>query len=118
LHRAHPHIIYTPTPRASPMNSDRHKQQLSAMRRAYGIDTPTRMPPIPLPEVAEVRFLDTVGAVCNEAERMQHCVATYVDLAVQGNCFLFHVDYKGEEATIEVGCEGAVRQAQGPRNQR
>jgi hypothetical protein len=65
-----------------------------------------------------VRFLDTVGAICAEAERMQHCVATYVDLAVGGNCYLFHVEHKGEEATVEVGCEGAVRQAQGPRNQR
>jgi hypothetical protein len=104
--------------RAIRWHRDRQQEQTAALRRSYGAETLTMSPPIPPPDVAELRFLDSVGAVCAEAERMQHCVASYVDLAVQGNCYLFHVNYGGEEATVEVGCEGAVRQAQGPRNQR
>jgi hypothetical protein len=97
---------------------DRQQEQTAAMRRHYGADTPTTVPPVPLPRRPEVRFLDTVGAICTEAETMQHCVASYIDLAVQGNCYLFHVRYRGEEATVEVGLDGKVRQSQGPRNQR
>jgi hypothetical protein len=104
--------------RAIRWHRERHQEQLAAVLRHHGHDTLTRRPPIPFPELPEVRFLDTVGAVCAEAEHMQHCVASYIDLAVLGNCFLFHVENQGEEATVEVGCEGRVRQAQGPRNQR
>ncbi len=106
--------------RAIRWHRDRQQEQMAAMCRHYGAATPTVRPPVPLPEAAgpaEVRFLDTVAAICAEAERMQHCVASYVDLAMQGNCYLFHVRYRGEEATVEVGCEGRVRQSQGPRNQ-
>src|SRR5207237_508482 len=86
-------------------------------QRLYGPDALMARPPIPLPDDPRVRFLDTVAGVCAEAETMQHCVASYIDLAVMGNCYLFHVSYQGEEATVEVGVEGKARQAQGPRNQ-
>jgi hypothetical protein len=113
--------------RAIRWHRDQQQEQIAALRQHYGGGTPTMPPPIPLPETSpgrrangkvEVRFLDTVGAICAEAELMQHCVASYLDLAVQGNCYLFHVHYRGEDATVEVGCEGKVRQSQGPRNQR
>ncbi len=93
-------------------------EQTMAMRQYYGGQTTVLPPPIDLPDAPAVSFLSTVAAICTEAEQMQHCVASYIDLAVRGNCYLFHVRHKGEEATIEVGCEGRVRQAQGPRNQR
>jgi hypothetical protein len=106
------------TERTVRWHRDRQQEQMDAMRRQHGADTLTRPPPIPLPDLPGVRFLDTVGGICAEAERMSHCVAAYIDLAVMGNCYLFHVEYRGEEATVEVGFEGKVRQAQGPRNQR
>jgi hypothetical protein len=106
------------TDRAIRWHRDRHEEHMQAMRQHYGADTPTMPPPLALPAIEGVRFLDTVSEVCAEAERMGHCVASYIDLAVQGNCYLFHVTYKGEEATVEVGCEGKVRQSQGPRNLR
>ncbi len=93
-------------------------EQTVAMRQYYGGQTAVMTPPIELPAAPGVSFLGSVAAICTEAEQMQHCVASYIDLAVQGNCYLFHVRHKGEEATVEVGCEGRVRQAQGPRNQR
>jgi hypothetical protein len=93
-------------------------QQTAAMRLYYGGQTAVTAPPIDLPVAPGVSFLATVAAICTEAEQMQHCVASYIELAVRGNCYLFHVRHKGEEATVEVGCEGRVRQAQGPRNQR
>jgi hypothetical protein len=115
---AHAGNIVGLTERAIRWHRAQQHDQLAAMRYHYGAATPTAVPPIELPPSKDVRFLDTVAAICGEAEKMQHCVATYIDLAVQGNCYLFHVCHKGEEATVEVGCEGKVRQAQGPRNQR
>jgi hypothetical protein len=51
---------------------------------------------------------------------MHHRVAsqTYIESAIDGNCYLFHVTHRDDEATVEVGVEGQVRQSPGPRNQR
>jgi hypothetical protein len=103
--------------RAIRWHQSRQQEQQAAMQRLYGPDALTARPPVAPPEDPRIRFLDTVAAVCAEAEQMRHCVASYLDLAIGGNCYLFHVSYQGEEATIEVGGEGKVRQAQGPRNQ-
>lgn len=66
----------------------------------------------------DIRFLDTVGAVYAEGESMHHCVGSYATKAARGDCYLFHVDYEGEKATIEVSAVGDVLQACGPMNQR
>lgn len=81
-------------------------------------ETPTARPPVPLPAAAGVQFLDTVGAVIEESRRMQHCIALYADCAVAGRCYLFHVEHAGESASIEVGADGTLQQAAGPRNRR
>jgi hypothetical protein len=75
-------------------------------------------PPIALPAQPEIRFLGTVGAVCEEAERMKHCVANYVSNALRGGCFLFHVSINGQEATAQVSQNGHVQQSAGPGNER
>jgi hypothetical protein len=93
-------------------------EQTASLRRSYADQTAVTAPPIGLPATPGVSFLASVAAICTEAERMQHCVASYIESAVRGNCYLFHVHRNGEEATVEVGCEGRVRQSQGPRNQR
>jgi hypothetical protein len=103
--------------RAIRWHQKRHRDQIEAMLRAYGPARMTAWPPVPLPTADGVRFLDSVAAVCQEAEAMQHCVAWYVEQAVNGGCYLFHVAHRGEDATVEVGAEGRVRQSQGPRNQ-
>jgi len=48
---------------------------------------------------------------------MQHCVASYTEEAIEGKCYLFHVEHAGAAATVEVGWNGKVWQANGPRNQ-
>lgn len=65
-----------------------------------------------------IHFLDTVGAVYAEGESMHHCVGSYATKAAGGGCYLFHVDYEGAEATVEVSPTGDVLQACGPMNQR
>ncbi|MFO0876840.1 MAG: PcfJ domain-containing protein [Gemmataceae bacterium] len=104
------------TEQAIRWHRDRQAEQIETMRLRHGDSTPTVMPPVPLPTAVGVRFLDCVGAICAEAQRMQHCVASYIDQAVHGGCYLFHIDHEGEEATVEVGTAGKVRQSQGPRN--
>ena len=42
----------------------------------YPPETPTARPPAPLPHVAGLTFLDSVGAVLAEGHRMSHCIAT------------------------------------------
>ncbi|MCR9296025.1 MAG: PcfJ domain-containing protein, partial [bacterium] len=83
----------------------------------YDESTPTSLPKFPLPEMAGVHFLSTVGAIRSESKRMQHCVNSYVDKAVSGECFLFHVEYRCDCATVELAPSGEVRQARGPNNQ-
>lgn len=80
--------------------------------------TPTREPPIPLPAQSGIRFLQSVGDVISEGDEMEHCIGSYARDAVFGSCFLFHVDYRGESASVEVGPGGHVRQSFGPGNTR
>jgi len=80
------------------------------------VATPTARPPFALPEVAGIRFLATVGEVVEEGQRMGHCIGNYAAAAVAGDCYLFHVDYQGDSASVEVGSDGIVRQAAGPEN--
>jgi hypothetical protein len=72
--------------------------------------------PIPLPEVAGIKFLSTVEELLEEASSMDNCLASYAQVACMGWGFYFHVEKDGEAATIEVMRDGRVRQAAGPRN--
>ena len=47
---------------------------------------------------------------------MRHCIASYAKRTVGGWAFLFHVEYGGESASVEVDPWEIVRQARGPRN--
>jgi hypothetical protein len=96
-----------------------HQDEAAMERRSLeqlGLDRTTALPPIPLPNVEGVRFLSSVGEILEEGRRMRHCVASYAKDAVQGQCYLFHVDYEEEEATVEVDRAGRVLQSQGPGN--
>ena len=84
--------------------------------RRFGTERKTALPPIGLPKVEGIRLLATVGDIVTEAEKMRHCIASYADKAVEGHCFLFHVDYRGESASVEVDHMGQIKQARGPRN--
>jgi hypothetical protein len=83
-----------------------------------GTGMPTRRPPVPLPDDPRITFLSTVGAVLEEGDRMRHCVGSYARRATTGGCYLFHVDYGGHEATVEVDQGGTVSQSCGPCNRR
>jgi len=83
-----------------------------------GASMPTRQLPVASPSDSRITFLSTVGAVLEEGERMHHCVGAYARRATTGGCYLFHVEYRGEQATVEVDRDGAVSQSCGPRNQR
>jgi hypothetical protein len=79
-------------------------------------DLPVMSPTIPLPVIPEVRFLKTVGDIRREGAQMRHCIASYIDKAITGDCYLFHIDYAGECASVEVDPVGRVRQSCGPGN--
>lgn len=78
--------------------------------------TPTARPRIPLPAINGIRFLETAGEVVEEGRAMRHCVAWRAGGAVRGQAFLFHVEFQGERATVEVLSDGTISQSAGPRN--
>jgi len=108
------------TRRAMTYHTDeRVRRQLEQRQRAMrGLqpEDETRVPSIPLPENEHVHFLSTVEEIIDEGEQMGHCVGGYAGRAVDGKCYLFHIIYKGKEATIEVGMSGHVIQGSGPNN--
>jgi hypothetical protein len=93
------------------------RERQTALSR-YGPEKPTASPPIPLPIDTHVRFLARVSDISEEGRMMCHCVGSrnYVEKAVNGSSYIFHVDYQDQTATVEVDRWGNVVQAQGPRN--
>lgn len=79
----------------------------------------TKKPPIELPifEDGSIVFLDTVKSIWIEGEMMRHCVGTYAHGAVNGNSYLFHIEYKGHVATAELDSSGRVVAAHGIENE-
>lgn len=75
---------------------------------------PTAKPPIKLPTAKGITLLDTYKAVVDEGTLMNHCIASYAQNAVVGDDYLFHVEYKGEMASVQVKPEGFVGQSYGP----
>jgi hypothetical protein len=76
----------------------------------------TAKPKIELPDNEHIKFLDTYQSVIEEGEIMEHCIASYARRAVEGSCYLFHVDYDNEMASVEVSPNGYVSQSYGPRD--
>lgn len=74
-------------------------------------------PPIPLPEIVGIRFLETEQDLLAEAISMKSCIDTYAMKAKDGGCYLFHVEYQGEQASMEIDDYGLIRQSYGPCNQ-
>ena len=95
---------------------DHRREMTDRTIQKYGDTTEVARPTIPLPEEPGIRFLETVGEICDEAEEMEHCVASYARDTIRGTSFLFHVNFGGETATVEVGPSGTVYQAVGPKN--
>ncbi len=96
---------------------DFQNQTVAKFIEGFGHDKDVAKPPIPLPSIEGIRFLSTVGDVAQEGVEMQHCISTYAKKAVEGHCYLFHVDHQGRQASVEVDCYGRVIQANGPRNE-
>jgi len=94
----------------------RNIAKYNAMKQKEKFGQSTAIPPIPLPEDKHVKFLQTYGDVVQEGTDMNHCIAGYAPQAVSGSCFLFHVDYKGHKASVEINRFGQLVQAQGIRN--
>lgn len=74
------------------------------------------LPNIELPKNKNIRFLSTIKDIVEEGNLMQHCISSYWKNAVRGDCFLFHVDYMNEQASVEVSPLGKVVQSRGPYN--
>jgi len=94
----------------------RYRVDTARVAKMGGRSQPTARPPIPLPADERIRFLDTVGAVVDEGDEMEHCIGGYAAQAVAGFCYLFHVDYDDRKASFEISPHGHIRQGHGPRN--
>lgn len=93
-----------------------HGRQVYNRLQRADAKTKTATPKVALPPVDNVKFLSTVGEVIAEGNRMGHCIASYANYAVQGTCYLFHVEYKGHSASTMVSPTGEVVQSYGPKN--
>jgi hypothetical protein len=103
--------------RAVRWHRDQRQEIVDQTIARYGHGRPLPRPPIGLPEVPGIRFLATVGDLCQEGDDMEHCIASYAAKAMDGSAYLFHIDHDGERASIEVDWMGHVVQARGIRNQ-
>ena len=80
-------------------------------------DDAVAQPPISLPEVQGITFLNTVGAILAEGNALHHCAASCAPKAHKGHSYIFHADHGGRTATIEVDpFLRTVTQARGPYN--
>jgi hypothetical protein len=78
--------------------------------------TPTALPSLPVPDNPALSFLESIGAIHREGKSMGHCIGSLADQAVSGSCYLFHVEYQGECASVQVSRFGEVIQSYGPKN--
>jgi len=73
-----------------------------AQRSNLHPNTATKRPHIALPSDEAIVFLDTAAAVIEEGQTMKHCLANYQKMAVEGECYLFRVNYQGSRATFQI----------------
>ena len=99
-----------------------HQRQLVSERdrlvEEYGAATVVAAPPVPPVVDPAIYRLATVQEIAAEGEQMGHCIASHIAAAVEGRCYLFHVDYEGEVASVLVDRHGGTVEAHGPGNQR
>lgn len=76
----------------------------------------TIKPPIPLPIGPSIEFLANCQSILDEGIRLSHCIGSYARQAFTGNCYLFHIDWKGHMASAEVWKDGTLSQIHGPYN--
>jgi hypothetical protein len=76
----------------------------------------TQLPAVPLPKDEHITFISSYKSVLDEGDLMKHCIAQYGERAVRGTSYLFHVNYKGEMASVEVDPGGFVKQSYGPKD--
>jgi len=103
---------------------ERYHQEAMAIRSQREIErlkqeerfsnSETALPPISLPSNKNIKFLNSYKEIQEEGSKMGHCIGTYAIRAVKGSCYLFHVDYNRETASVEVGLNGYVVQSYGP----
>jgi len=84
--------------------------------REEKMNTKSSLPPIDLPKDENIIFLSNGKEIVDEGVKMKHCIGNYVDMAINGDCYLFHVDYKDQQASIMVNSEGRVVQSYGVLN--
>jgi hypothetical protein len=57
-----------------------------------------------------IRQLINGTELLNEGQAMHHCVASYVDRCLSGDCYIFHVSSGKQHATLEVSPSGSILQ--------
>jgi len=96
-------------------HQERQLNRLKRKMNGYKPEDKVKTPNASLPNDSRIKFLETVKDILDESEQMNHCIDCYIPQAMRGDSYLFHIEYKGEHASIEVSC-GHVRQAHGPKN--
>ena len=77
------------TNKAIRWHRDCWQEQAETETRNLADDLRVAVPPIPLPPVEGIRFLETVGDLRHESQEMKHCIRHYARMAKDGACYLF-----------------------------
>ena len=76
-----------------------------------------KLPEASFKETDSVKQIKYSADFMEESKFMHNCVAGYVDSAINGYCFIYHVGINDKHGTMEVGKEGEVVQLYGPHNE-
>jgi hypothetical protein len=70
---------------------------------------------LPLTEIPGLSRIDTAGGLWEEAEKMHHCIRSYLDQCLKGWSEIYHINHGGQEATARVNADGNIV-VHGPNN--
>ncbi len=76
----------------------------------------TSIPQFKLCENENIHFLSSAVDIVQEGVTMKHCVTKFIDDAIEGNSFYYHVNFNEESATAELDEKGRLVQINGPKN--
>ncbi|MCK5742780.1 MAG: PcfJ domain-containing protein, partial [Chlorobi bacterium] len=82
----------------------------------YDETNKTAIPQFKLCENENIQFLSSAVDIVQEGVTMKHCITEFIEAAIEGRSFYYHVNFNEESATAELDKYGRLVQINGPKN--